>query len=130
MLNVRILKESLQPNIIRSLLFFHAITLCDTTSRPYGIGKVMAVNKCDQLMDHASPFMDETQIHESVKKHGQVCLEKLYNFESGTSFDFERAPRFSSKVASRLAYLPPESLPPAVDSATYHSYRMYHQVQA
>lgn len=130
MLNVRILKDNLEPNVIRSLLFIHAITGCDTTSRPYGIGKVMAMNKCDRLMDHASPFMDEAQTHESVKKHGQAALEILYNCKSGNSLDFERASRFSSKVASRSAYLPPESLPPTADSATYHSYRAYHQVQA
>ena len=45
------------------------------------------------------------------------------------ALEFERPARFSSKVASRLVYQPPESLPPTVDAAKYHSYRVYHQVR-
>ena len=37
-LNIR----QLAPYLTASLLFPHAITGCDTTSRPYSIGKVMA----------------------------------------------------------------------------------------
>ena len=34
-LNIRILQDHLAPNLTASLLFLHAITGCDTTSRPY-----------------------------------------------------------------------------------------------
>lgn len=89
----------------------------------------MAMSKCHQLKDPASSFMEPNQSHECVNKHGQAALEVLYNCKPGNSLDFERAARFSSKVASRLVYLPPESLPPTVNAAKYHSYRVYHQVQ-
>ena len=39
-LNIRILQEHLAPGLTASLLFLHAITGCDTTSRPHSIGKV------------------------------------------------------------------------------------------
>ena len=128
-LNIRILQDHLDPKRTASLLFLHAITGCDTTSRLYSIGKVMAMNKCHQLMDSASLFMKPNQSHDDVNKHGQATLEVLYNSKSGNSLDFERVDRFSSKVASRLVYLPPESLPPTYDAAKHHSYRVYHQVQ-
>ena len=89
----------------------------------------MAMRKCHQLKDPASLFMKPNQSHDDVNKHGQAALEVLYNCKPGNSLDFERAARFSSKVASRLVYLPPESLPPTCDAAKYRSYRVYHQVQ-
>ena len=69
-LNIRILQDHLDPKLTASLLFLHAITGCDTTSRPYSIGKVMAMNKCHQLMDSASLFMKPNQSHDDVNKHG------------------------------------------------------------
>lgn len=89
----------------------------------------MAMGKCQQLKDHSSFFLKPNQSHDDVKKHGQASLEVLYNCKPGNSLDFERAVRFSNKVASRSVYLPPESLPPTCDAAKYHSYRAYHQVQ-
>ena len=71
-------------------------------SRPYSIGKVMAMSKCHQLKDPASLFMTPNQSHDDVNKHGQAALEVLYNCKPGNILDFERAARFSSKVASRL----------------------------
>ena len=35
------------------LLFIHAISGCDTTSRPYGIGKTSAKDKAANLHEHA-----------------------------------------------------------------------------
>ena len=90
----------------------------------------MAMSKCHQLKDAASLFMQPNQSHDDVNRHGQASLEVLYNCKPGNSLDFERAARFSSKVASRMVYLPPESLPPTCDAAKCHSYRVYHQVQA
>ena len=83
------------------------------------------MSKCHQLMDSATLFMKPNQSHDDVNKHGQAALEVLYNSKPGNSLDFERAARFSSKVASRSIYLPLESLPPTCDAAKYHSYRVY-----
>ena len=126
--DIRTLKDHINPDVAASLLFLHALTGCDTVSRQYGIGKVMAMGKCDKLKDHAIAFLTPNQIHDNVNKHGQASLEVLYSCKPGRNLDFERAARFSSKVASRSMYLPPESLPPTCDAARYHSYRVYRQV--
>lgn len=128
-INIRILQDHLPSSLTASLLFLHAITGCDTTSRPYSIGKVKAMAKCHLLKDHARVFMKPNQSHDEINKHGQASLEILYSCKPGNSLDFERAAMFSRKVASRSVYLPPESLPPTCDAARYHSYRVYHQVQ-
>ena len=124
-INIRTLQDHINPDVAASLLFLYALTGCDTVSRQYGIGKVMAMGKCDKLKDHAIAFLTPNQVHDNVNKHG---LEVLYSCKPGHSLDFERAARFSSKVASRSMYLPPESLPPTCDAVRYHSYRVYHQV--
>ena len=129
-INIRTLQNHLDPDMTTSLLFLHAITGCDSVSRPYGIGKAMAMSKCSQLKDHAGTFLKPNQNRDEVSKHGQAALEVLYGCKHGNSLDFERASRFSNKVASRSVYLPPESLPPTTDAAKQHSLRVYHQVQA
>ena len=45
-LNIRILQGHFVHELSSSLLLLHAVTECDTTSRPYSIGKVMAMSKC------------------------------------------------------------------------------------
>ena len=89
----------------------------------------MVMSKYRLRKENAQLFMKPSQSHEDVNKHGQAALEILYNCKHGNSLDFERAAKFSNKVASRSVYLPPESLPPTCDAAKYHSYRVYHQVQ-
>ena len=88
------------------------------------------MSKCHQLKDVASLSMQPIQSHTDINKHGQASLEVMYNCKPGNSLDFERAARFSSKVAPRMIYMPPESRPPTCDAAKYHTYRVYHQVQA
>ena len=74
--------------------------------------------------------MKPNQSHDAVNKYGQASIEVLYNCKPENSLDFERAARFSSKVAFRSAYLPLESLPPTCDAAKYHIYRVYHQIHS
>ena len=38
-------KAELGPAVCRNMLFLHAILSCDTTSRPYGIGKAASLEK-------------------------------------------------------------------------------------
>ena len=53
--------------------------------RDNGIGKVMAMGKCDKLKDHASAFLTPNQSHDNVNKQwswpNQVLLHKGQNVE-------------------------------------------------
>ena len=48
-INISILDSRLNPNLSRVLLFIHAISRCDTTSKPNG--KATAVGKCSELKE-------------------------------------------------------------------------------
>lgn len=128
-INIRILRDHLPPSLTALLLFLHAITGCDTTSKPYSISKVKAMTRCHLLKDHASVFRKPNQSHDDINKYSQASLKVLYNCNPENSLDFERGAMFSRKVAFRSVCLPPESLPPTSDAARYYSYRVYHQVQ-
>ena len=128
--NIAVLKRGLEPALRPSLLFIHAMSGCDTTSRPFGIGKVAALGKWHELKDVAQAFLDPNKTQEEIEKLGHTSLCILYGCSTNTGLDFERASRFSNKVATSSSYLPPERLPPTSDAAKFHSYRVYHQVQA
>ena len=43
-------KEQLGKEVCRNLLYLHAITGCDTTSRLYGVGKATALKKFENVL--------------------------------------------------------------------------------
>ena len=57
LIDISILKKGLDPDLSHSLLFIHALSGCDTTSKPYGIGKLTAMAKYRDLQKCAEPFM-------------------------------------------------------------------------
>ena len=61
--------QHLAPNLNTQLLFLHAITGCDTTSRPYSMGKVMHGN--EQMPSAQGPHQ---LIHEA-KSQPQGCQQ-------------------------------------------------------
>ena len=128
-IDISILQQELDNNLCKSLLFIHAISGCDTTSRPYGIGKTSAMNKYHELQEHAKIFMMPSKTHKEIEQAGHHSLVALYGCLPGTELNFERAARFSSKVVTSSSHLPPEKLPPTMDAAKFHSYRVYHQIQ-
>ena len=59
----------------------------------------------------------------AIEKSGLKSLSVLYKLPVGVSLALKRATKFSSKVAKRSEYFPPENLPPTELSATLHSAR-------
>ena len=123
------LKKGLDPDLTESLLFMHAISGCDTTSRPYGIGKATVLMKYAVLKTTASVFKCPSSSPESIEKAGEDALLKMYGCTSAT-LNSARVAKFSSKVSTSTTYVPPEKLPPTSHGAIFHSKRTYHQVQA
>ena len=129
LVDVSIMCTNLPYELQRSLLFIHAVSGCDTTSRPYGIGKLSAMNKYSVLYPHAQTFLSPDSKLEDIEKFGEKALVVLYSGISGSDLNFTRASKFTEKVVSTSSYVPPERLPPTSDAARYHSQRVYHQVQ-
>ena len=98
-INIRTLQDHINPDVAASLLFLHALTGYHTVSRQYGIGKVMAMGKCDKLEDH-----------DNVNKHGQPPLEVLYSCTPGHSLDMT----LREQLGSAARYLPDLCIPPRI----------------
>ena len=126
-LDISVLQNTLQTGLSRSLLFIHALSGCDTTSRPYGVGKLSAIAKYEELEGCASLFLSEQQSHADIEQAGHQALATLYGCSDLNS---GRVLKFTQKVISSSSYLPPERLPPTADAARFHSRRVYLQVQA
>ena len=72
--------------------------------------------------------MKVEQNQQDIEEAGNKALATLYGHIK--DLNLERAAKFTEKVVSRSAYLPPERLPPTSDAGRFHSRRVYLQVQA
>jgi hypothetical protein len=123
------LKKNLDPVLVESLLFLHAISGCDTTSRPYGIGKSTVLTKYNTLQHSATTFMSPLSSKQDIEKAGEEALLVIYGCTSSPNLNAARVVKFQLKVATSAGYVSPEKLPPTCDAAVFHSLRTYHQVQ-
>ena len=128
LINIDVLQKSIDPDLSHSLLFIHGLSGCDTTSRPFGIGKSSVMSKYRDLHEVSNVFLCENANRTEVEAAGDRALSIIYRCSHG--LNFERAAKFSDKVVSGSHYIPPERLPPTSDAARFHSQRVYLQVQA
>lgn len=102
----------------KSLLAFHAITGCDTTSQFAGIGKQTAWKVFDsspRLIEHLG---EDCPPEASVLADAEAFVCQLYNYGTdGVDIDKERAAAFR-KVKKNL-----DSLPPTKDALHLHIHR-------
>ena len=99
------ISNRLSPQDKLSFPFLH--TGCDTTSRPFRIGKSTALNKLPQLHEEARVFRDCESSKDDVVKLGNVALCKLYKIPLSSRLNVKQAARFANKVSTRSEYLPP-----------------------
>lgn len=130
LIDIAMLQKCLDPDLSRSLLFIHALSGCDTTSRPYGLGKTSTMGKYRELQELSKLFMTADATHTDIEEAGNQAMATIYGCKFGFDLNFERASKFMGKVASSSCYLPPERLPPTSDATRFHSQRVYLQVQA
>ncbi|CAB4043449.1 Hypothetical predicted protein [Paramuricea clavata] len=61
-----------------SLLFLHAVSGCDTTSRPHGIGKVGVLKKYAALAESAAMFMASESSKVALETAGERAVLIMY----------------------------------------------------
>lgn len=59
LIDISVLQTGINNVLSNTLLFIHAMSGCDTTSKPYGIGKVSALGKFNKLEESAKVFFIE-----------------------------------------------------------------------
>ncbi|KAK3750312.1 hypothetical protein QZH41_001772 [Actinostola sp. cb2023] len=132
--NVRETKSALGPDICSNILFIHTLLGCDTTSRIHGLGKATGLKKFKAsayFKDQARLFSGDANAvsKEDVIAAGERALVCLYSGEKDESLNTLRYSRFCQKVSTGNAVLQPENLPPTSAAASYHSQRVFLQVQ-
>ena len=131
--NINILKDSLGKTVCENILFVHAILGCDTTSRIYGIGKPVTLkviqNNDSSFLSVAKIFGKANSSQKSIENAGEKAVIALYKGK-GNSLDSLRLERFQEKLAVSKTYISPCALPPTSEANKYHSFRVYHQIQA
>ena len=109
------IKRRVDVQLSESLLFLHAISGCDTTSRPHGIGKVGVLKKYAALAESTATFMASESSKVAVEKAGERALLIMYGSQVD-DLKTARLQKFQTKVATAAGYVPPEKLPPTSDA--------------
>lgn len=122
----------LGQDIAYVLPFIHAFSGCDTTSHIHGFGKSILLKRTmstESFRTHAHVFMKKST-HDEVEIAGQELLVRLYNGEPDChGLDILRYCKFLQKVNAKSTALEVRTLPPTINAARFHSYRVYLQVQ-
>ncbi len=130
--NINKTKSDLGDKVCKNILFIHALLGCDTTSRLYGIGKGVALQKISnaQFSQQADVFsQSDPDEMEEIITAGEKALVCLYNGTLEDSLDSLWYKKFCNKVASSTTPVQACSLPPTTCAAKYHTLRVYHQIQ-
>ena len=72
------IKRRKDYQLSESRLFLHAISGCDTTSRPHGIGKVGVLKKYAALAESAATFMASESSKVALEKARERALLIMY----------------------------------------------------
>ena len=121
--NMLKVKAELGPAVCRNM-FLHAILGCDTTSRPYGIGKPESLKKYGEsvyFQDQAKVFDIPVSTQAELATAVENALVVLYGGKQGESLDSLRYRRYYEKVSTRGQQIQPQNLPPVSATARYHS---------
>ncbi|CAB4010879.1 Hypothetical predicted protein, partial [Paramuricea clavata] len=118
------IKRRVDVKVSESLLFLHAVSGCDTTSRPHGIGKVGVLKKYAALAESAATFMASESSKVALETAGERALLIMYGIQVD-DLKTARLQRFQTKVATAARYVPPEKLPPTSDAAQFHSHCVF-----
>ena len=130
--DIKVIKQMLGDNICHSLLFLHAFTGCDTTSRILGLGKKSALHKMMKedsvLQSYARVFFTPKPYPAVIVSTGCKSMIASFNAKPGDSIRDLRNNILCKKVCAAKSFVTPERLPPTISATKFHSLRSYLQV--
>ena len=126
-------QSCLGPNVCKNILFSHAFGGCNTTSRPFSVGKSVPVKRMQQknklFENGAKVFLRTNSDHQMIAETGEKLLVDIYNGNDGDTLDKLRLVKYHEKVSTGSKQIQPKVLPPTSAAAKYYSYRVFYQVQ-
>lgn len=130
--NVNTLKCLLGDQLCSHLLFIHAFTGCDTTSRIFGVGKKAFFNKFvkgdTDLESCAHAFTTPGQTNNVIEQYGNRTMAMIYGGKPTDTLKSLRHCILKKKVVSATSFVTPERLPPTSSATKFHSFRVYYQI--
>jgi len=124
-------KDQLGREVCRNLLFLHARTSCNTTSRLYGVGKATARKKFENVpcfREQANTLSCHSAVSDVVAA-GEKALVALFDGKPGVCLDSLRYQQYFEKLAKKTSHIQPQNFPPTAAAARFHSLRVYLQVK-
>ena len=104
MYNIKLLKDALGDDVCNELLFIHAYSACDSTSRIFSIGKKSAFQKLvksDPVMKScASALIVQNKSQKDLSELGKELMVNLFGGKSKDTLSSLRHINFNKKVAS------------------------------
>ncbi len=85
--------------------------------------------KSQHYRDQAKVFDDANITLQQIIEAGEHALVTMYRGKTIDTLNELRLMRFCQKVGSSISSVKPQTLPPTSFAASYHSLRVYHQVQ-
>ena len=126
------MKQVLGSDLCSQLLFIHAFTGCDTTSRIYNVGKKSAFQKLANgeltIQTCANVFLLPNQTKNVIEDLGSKVMAVMFGGKSTDSLASLRYNLFSKRIISAKSFVTPERLPPTESSTKYHCLRVYYQI--
>ena len=123
------LRDSIGPDACKLLLFAHPFTGCDTTSKPYGLGKgkLKLVYNNEAFKNLANHFLNPNCTNDEIDAYGEREMIMLYGGDStDAELDIFRYRIFLRKVAVDSVAIQPEDIPPTLAAVKFHSRKIYH----
>ena len=130
--DVKYVKEVLGDEVCNAILPMHALLGCDTTSRMFSIGKQVALKKFQKIKKFRNAiliFNKPTAKQEDMVKAGEGLFVRVYGGKDDITLDRLRFEKFHQKPVSTSTAVAPETLNPTSSAASFHSLRVYHEVQ-
>ena len=122
------LKIVLVEELCSQLLFLHAYTGCDTTSRIFGVSKKYVFHKLVKgdatLKDCANSFLLPKQTAASIVNKGCQGMAVIFWGTRTDSLSSLHYNVLGKKVVSSQSFVTPEHLPPTESSTKFHCLRV------
>lgn len=114
------------------MLFLHAFTGCDTTSRIIGIGKKSVlhkfINQAQILNACANEFCSSQTPGPDIERWGSKAFVSQFNNKQGESLQSLPYKILCKKVTAANNFVTPERLPSTACAARFHALRSYQQI--
>jgi len=126
------MKRVLGRELCSQLLFVHAYTGCDTTSRIFGVGKKTVLQKLvkgeSTIQTSANGFLLPKQANTAIEDLGRKAMSVMFGGKNTDSLASLRYKILNKKIVSAKSFVNPEHLPPTESSTKYHCQRVYYQM--